>query len=149
MKNRMLLIAILVVALLTAAGCIDGSSAPDEPEARTIAVETHDIYFGKENDNVENPPVWAVPSGAEVKVNLANLGNLEHDWAIVKADAELPQTITAETDLSPLLLFDAGKMESGSEKTVTFTAPSEPGDYLVICTVPGHYPTMQGRLEVK
>lgn len=36
----------------------------------------------------------------------------------------------------------------GETVEVTFTAPSEPGDYKYICTFPGHYVMMQGTMRV-
>jgi azurin len=43
------------------------------------------------------------------------------------------------------------KMAGGGETVeVTFTAPKEPGEYLYICTFPGHYLAgMKGVLVVK
>jgi len=37
----------------------------------------------------------------------------------------------------------------GEETTITFTAPSEPGDYPYLCSFPGHYATMQGVMTVE
>ena len=37
----------------------------------------------------------------------------------------------------------------GETVEVTFTAPSEPGNYRFICTYPGHFATMQGVLVVQ
>lgn len=36
----------------------------------------------------------------------------------------------------------------GETVEVEFTAPEEPGDYLYICTYPGHYAVMQGTMRV-
>jgi azurin len=37
----------------------------------------------------------------------------------------------------------------GKTVEMTFTAPEEPGEYLYICTYPGHYPSMKGTLVVE
>ncbi|MEZ4657580.1 MAG: plastocyanin/azurin family copper-binding protein [Caldilineaceae bacterium] len=115
--------------------------------AETLAIEMNDLYFGEKMDNIVNPPVWNVTSGAEVALDLENMGSVDHNWALVKADTEVPVPFDAAQN-SELLLFDPGVVAAGESKTVTFTAPV-PGVYTVICTVPGHYPVMQGRLEVK
>lgn len=47
--------------------------------------------------------------------------------------------ILAHTDLA----------QPGETVQVTFTAPSEPGDYRYICTFPGHYMLMQGTMTVQ
>lgn len=36
----------------------------------------------------------------------------------------------------------------GETVEVTFTAPTEPGDYTFVCTFPGHYVTMRGTMHV-
>ena len=36
----------------------------------------------------------------------------------------------------------------GNSVEVTFTAPSTPGDYPYICTVPGHFYMMKGIMKV-
>ena len=36
----------------------------------------------------------------------------------------------------------------GETVSMTFTAPSEPGEYRYICTYPGHYGVMQGMMVV-
>ncbi len=117
--------------------------------AATVSVEMHDMYFGAENNNVQNPPVWTVPAGAEVTLELNNMGALEHNWAIVNMGQEVPEPYTGGEDQPELFFWSADVVAAGTTETYTFTAPSEVGDYLVICTVAGHYPLMQGRLTVE
>ena len=133
---------LLVLVALVLAAC--GGS--EEATSATIEVVQNDIYFGETADNADNPPTWTVPAGAEVTVELTNNGALEHNWAIVEPGAEVPVPLDAET-AEGILLYDTGLVDPGSTATATFTAP-EAGEYLVICTVAGHYPAMQGRLIV-
>lgn len=142
MSRRMLFIP-FVLAVLALAACGGGG---DEAREETIDVVMHDIYFGGSNDNVANPPMWTVTSGAEVTVEMDNQGALEHNWAIVKLGEELPELFD-EAQHKDKLLFSTSRVMGGAQATATFTAP-EPGEYVVICTVPGHYPSMQGRLVV-
>lgn len=37
----------------------------------------------------------------------------------------------------------------GETVSITFTTPSEPGDYGYVCTYPGHWATMQGTMHVE
>ena len=134
---------LLVLAALFLAAC--GGS--DEAATATIEVVQNDIYFGDSPDNQENPPTWTVPAGAEVTVNLSNNGALQHNWAVVEQGAEVPTPVDPEA-ADDILLYDTGLLDPGTTATETFTAPAEPGEYLVICTVAGHYPAMQGRLIV-
>lgn len=155
---------LLAAALLTLAAC-GGSSTPtpaptptptpaaaapsaQEVIAATLDVVMHDIYFGDDNNNIANPPIWRVPAGAEVTINLDNQGGLDHNWAIIKKDVELPVPFMPDQN-ADLILWEGGVLASGGKDTEVFTAPDAPGEYIVICTVAGHYPSMQGRLVVE
>ncbi|MCB0116669.1 MAG: plastocyanin/azurin family copper-binding protein [Caldilineaceae bacterium] len=153
--QRMRLI-LAIVALLVIAAC--GGSDSDAPAADSAApvaasdglrVEMHDIYFGDSADNLGNPPVWAVTAGESVSIELANVGNLEHNWAIVKKGEEVPVPYTGGAEQEALLYYVGDVVPAGVTETHTFTAPAEIGEYLVICTVAGHYPAMQGKLQVQ
>lgn len=115
--------------------------------AAVIDVVIHDSYYGEIDTNLTDPPIWSVPVNADVILNLENLGILKHNWAIVKKDAKIPVPYQ-EGQVGDILLYGIGMVYKDSKTTVTFTAP-EAGEYIVICTVSGHYPTMQGRLVVK
>lgn len=79
---------------------------------------------------------YTVPAGAEVTLNMTNNGAVEHEFAILK----LGQHVTppfGEKD-EDKILWELDGVQPGSNKSGTFTAPTEPGDYDVICGVPGH-----------
>jgi hypothetical protein len=115
--------------------------------AATINVLIYDSYYGDTDTNLTKPPVWTVPAKSDVILNLENKGKLKHNWAIVKKGAPIPSPYQ-EGQAGDILLFGVGMVYHNSKTTVTFSAP-EPGEYVVICTVSGHYPMMQGRLVVK
>lgn len=159
MMNRGFLFALILTAILTLtlAAC-GGGAAPQKPAgeaekskpaaaAETLNVSMHDIYYGDKPDNAQNPLVWNVTSGAKVTVSMDNKGALEHNWAIVKPGEDVSTPYNAATDDAKLLV-NAGVLAANSKKTFDFTAPA-PGEYKVVCTVPGHYPLMQGKLVVK
>lgn len=124
---------------------------PNAPPTRSVTllnVIFQDTYYGDQDDNAINPPVWAVPAGGAVILNVENQGQLEHNWAIVKPGIAPPIPYDGGQD-DEIILYGAGMVYSNNRTTVTFNAPTEPGEYLVICTVENHYPLMQGRLSVE
>jgi len=143
------LIVLLSALLLVACG---GGAAPaaSEPaaETSTIDVVAYDIYFGEDPNNLDNPPTWAVEGGTVVTVNFENKGALEHNWAVMKQGEEVP--VPFETGVhDDLILYSTGVVGAGESTTVPFRVPNEPGEYIVICTIAGHYPGMQGRLIIQ
>lgn len=146
------IVSILVILLVAACGGSDESepsSAPAAAATDTFRVEMRDIYFGENSNNMNQPPVWTVASGDEISMELVNLGNLEHNWAVVKKGAEVPVPYTGGPEQEALLYYAGEVVAAGQTETHTFTAPAEVGEYLVICTVAGHYPAMQGKLQVQ
>ena len=102
-------------------------------------------------------------AGEELKVVLTNQGTLPkeamgHNWVLLKAGTDVTAFATAamtakDTDYVPASLKDQvlasipvlGPKKSGE---VTFKAPAA-GDYVFICSFPGHYMIMKGTLTVK
>lgn len=111
-----------------------------------LLVDMYDNYYGENDNNLTNPPVWSVEAGADIIATLVNHGRRNHNWAVVKLGAAIPIPYE-EGQSGDILLHGVGMVYGNSQTTVTFTAP-EPGEYMVICTVSGHYPAMQGRLLV-
>jgi uncharacterized cupredoxin-like copper-binding protein len=143
------LIFVLVLAALMLVAC-GGGAAPEQSTATqgaVIDVMAYDIYFGEDSDNMGDPPLWTAEAGSLATVNFDNKGGLEHNWAVIKQGEEIP--VPFEMDSSAdLILYDTGVVQPGEQRTFPFQVPDEPGEYAVICTVSGHYPTMQGRLVV-
>ncbi|MFN8494078.1 MAG: sulfocyanin-like copper-binding protein [Caldilineaceae bacterium] len=112
-----------------------------------LDIMMRDYYYGDSDTNISNPPIWTVPKDADVILTLENQGTYKHNWAIVKKGSKIPNPYK-EGQGGDIILYGVGMVYSNSKTTVTFSAPA-PGEYTIICTVSGHYPTMQGRLVVK
>ncbi|MBV7332322.1 cytochrome P460 family protein [Chloroflexi bacterium TSY] len=123
------------------------NAAVDSASAVTLEVRAGDLYFGEAgSNNLVDPPVWTVPSGAVVTLTFINEGKVQHNWAIINLGEEVPVPYIEDISIA---YYTSPLVDGGTEQEFTFTAPSEPGEYIVICTPPGHYPLMQGRLVVE
>ena len=66
------------------------------------------------------PDTISVQSGEEVTLILRNNGTVGHNLAV------------------PILEVQSATIQPNGEVLVGFTAPAEPGNYRIICTMPGH-----------
>ena len=104
--------------------------------------------------------------GEKIKVTLKNIGSIPkiamgHNWVLLKKDTDalafgqkvlasggsatnaLPKSLLGE------VIAHTDVLGPGESESVTFQAPSEPGDYEYVCTFPGHFAMMRGILLVK
>ena len=87
-------------------------------------------------DKGYDSPTYTVPAGAEVTLNMTNTGVLEHEFAILKlGEHVIPPFGEKDEDK---ILWELDAVQAGTTKSDTFTAPTEPGEYDVICGIPGH-----------
>lgn len=148
MKKAVLFALVMILALALLAACGGGDEAPAaDGGGQSIEVTMNDIYYGETPDNAANPPVWTVKTGGVVSVAVTNQGTLDHNWAIVNAGAAVPDTVDP-TIAEGITSYDVGVVAGGDTYNSAFTAPA-PGEYTIICTVAGHYPSMQGKLVVE
>ena len=129
------------------------------------AQDTKEIYMeGHDNMKftVEN---ITVKPGENVAVTLKTVSNLPkaqmaHNFVLLKKDTDVEAFVLecikhrdnnyiapGETDH---IIAQTGMLGDGEKDTVTFPAPGQPGEYIYVCTFPGHYQAgMKGTLTVK
>ncbi|MEX2580263.1 MAG: azurin [Verrucomicrobiales bacterium] len=101
----------------------------------------------------------------KVTVTLENIGSMPkvsmgHNWVLLVKDADPNEFLEASMvamgteyiaiDQVDKVLANTKLLGPGESDSVTFTAPAELGDYVYLCSFPGHYAIgMKGILTVK
>ncbi len=102
-----------------------------------------------------------VEAGKPVEIILINEDAMPHNLVVVTPGAveevgKAAEKMAPEPDAqgrihvpaSPKVLFATKMVDGGQQTKLSFTAPTEPGDYQYVCTFPGHWMRMQGVLAV-
>jgi uncharacterized cupredoxin-like copper-binding protein len=133
MRNRrpILLIALIVISL-TLAAC--GGSEDDDSQSGTT-----ELNVAIKDEFNFDPNTLIAKAGEEVVLTFENTGTLDHSFVILKEGVDLEHALEEdEEELHEELLLEIHEIAPGERATETFTAPSNPGDYVFLCTVPGH-----------
>lgn len=126
-------------------------------QARTIKIEGLDsLQFSQTHIEAK--------AGEKITVTLVNntkmpAAAMSHNFVLLHHDVD-PAAFANKAmgsadngyipkDMTDKVLADTGLVAGGESKSVTFTVPSEPGDYTYICSFPGHFAAgMKGTLTV-
>ncbi|MEW6403097.1 MAG: plastocyanin/azurin family copper-binding protein [Chloroflexota bacterium] len=120
-----------VTSLLTACGGNQGPST-------NIDIAFTEFAF--------TPRDFAVPAGQEITVHAINNGAVIHEFVIMKQGVRLTSEVTTPAEEDVYWSIQSG---IGEEVDGTFTAPTVPGEYQIICGIPGHFISgMTGTLHV-
>ena len=119
--KRMPLIAVLALGLVLVLSACGRSSV-------TLNVLATDTGYDSK--------VYTVPAGASVTLHLTNNGSTEHEFAILKLGQQV--SLPFSDDDEGKIYWELDGVAAGETKTDTFTAPTEPGEYSVVCGLPGH-----------
>ena len=126
----MAVLASLMLILLTACGA---GGASDK-----IDVTMTDFQF--------QPSQFTVPAGQEIAFTSSNNGAVVHNFVIMKLGTSAGPMFDEE-DL-PNVYWEV-ELLPGADTNTSFTAPTEPGDYEVVCKTEGHIASgMTGKLTV-
>lgn len=118
--KRLPYLLVVILALLLAS-C--GEAGP----TTTINVLMTDFIF--------QPSQFIVPAGEQITVTTANNGAVVHNFVIMKL-GETAGSMFDEDDI-PNIYWEVEIQPGGSTDTA-FTAPTEPGEYEVVCRTEGH-----------
>lgn len=167
MKLNMRMLALVLVLgiglLLTACGGGGGGTQTGggQTGGATGAPEPVTIQIGSDGENLAfDKKELTVKTGQQVTLEFKNNSVAQqHNWVLVKGGESVATQIAndglvagLEKDYLPEdqsnIIAHTGVVEPQASASITFTAPAA-GTYLYICTVPGHYPLMQGTLIVQ
>jgi uncharacterized cupredoxin-like copper-binding protein len=119
MKRLFLIAAILLSLMLVSCG---GGGASTK-----IDVTMTDFQF--------QPNQFTVPAGQEITINATNNGAVVHNFVIMKFGTSAGPSFD---DQDVPNVFWQVELQPGSSTNTSFTAPTDPGDYEVVCRTEGH-----------
>jgi len=119
--KKILLMTILLCSLLLASCGGSGSATT------TLNMTLTDFMF--------TPNEFTVPAGQEITLNVNNSGAVVHNFVIMNLGQTAGSEYTNDDSDNVYWKID---LAAGGSTTATFTAPSEPGEYEVVCSTPGH-----------
>jgi uncharacterized cupredoxin-like copper-binding protein len=132
MKKYSILIGALLVLSFALTAC--GGAGP----STSLSVDMVEFMF--------NPATLTVPAGQEITLELSNNGAVVHDFVILNYGTDVGTDFDEEDKAN---IYWEAELQPGASGTYTFTAPGEPGDYQIVCGIPGHYLAgMVGKLVV-
>jgi putative membrane-bound dehydrogenase-like protein len=144
-----------LLALLPAA-----ESRPFRERLRAVTVRVVRINTVHEEMRYDTP-YFAVEAGRPVQLVLRNEDLMPHNLVIMRA-GEMRNVALAAAEMSPqpdarglvyvpkseAVLFATRMVDPHRQDALTFTAPSEPGEYPYVCTFPNHWMRMYGVMVV-
>ena len=122
MKKQFLLVCTLLVLALTLSAC--GNAGP----STNLNVNMTDFMY--------DPSNYTVPAGQTITLKLSNNGAVEHEFVIMKYGTDVGADFGDDDEEN---IYWEVELSAGSSGEYTFTAPSEPGEYQIVCGIPGHF----------
>src|SRR5215467_2842427 len=119
MKRNLIIAAIFFSLMLVSCGAGGASTK--------INVTMTDFQF--------QPNQFTVPAGKEITFDAANNGAVVHNFVIMKLGTSAGPFFDDE-DI-PNVYWQV-ELQPGGSTSTSFTAPTEPGDYEVVCRTEGH-----------
>ena len=154
-----------VFAALMTAVLFGGSlSAMPAVQAKKAAAGRTIAITGDDTMKFSVTTITAKP-GEQLTVKLTNKGTMPkpaaaHNFVLLKKGVDLNAFTTAAVMAGAAAEYIPAKFKDqviastkltgpGESAEVSFKAPTAPGDYVYICSFPGHFATMKGTLTVK
>lgn len=145
MKNRIKLLLVTFIFLSGPITLFADNGVNDQ--VRTIEIE------GNDNLRYSVEEITAEP-GEQLRIEFTTVSDMppqamQHNIAILNADADVDAFANAsmmardngyiDPEMEDQLLANTEMIGGGETSSIEFTVPEEPGEYVYICTFPGHY----------
>jgi len=132
MKKIVRVLVLLVILAMALSAC--GASGP----ATKLKITMTDFKY--------DPNVNTIAAGKEISLNLKNDGAVLHEYVIMKHGLSIGDKFGPEDEEN---IYWEVEVDPGASVNTTFTAPTEPGDYEIVCGTEGHFEAgMKGILTV-
>ena len=82
------------------------------------------------------PNTFTILAGQEITLNAQNNGAVLHEFVIMKLGETVGEDFGAEDEEN---IYWEVEVDPGQSSSVTFKAPTEPGEYQIVCGTEGHY----------
>ena len=137
---------VIVQTIVAVAACSKPATPPSKPveasQSAAASPKAIDVTLNEYSINLSSQTLPAGPVTFSVK----NAGTTAHEFVVIKTDtraADFPITTfegerdRIDEDAAGKNVGETGDMEPGTSKTLTITL--EPGHYVAVCNLPGHY----------
>jgi uncharacterized cupredoxin-like copper-binding protein len=133
--KRVLVAGMLLMAMALGLAACGGTSGP----STSMRVTMTDFAF--------SPNSFTVPAGQQITVEMTNNGATAHSFVIMQAGHKV-ETHFADAD-KDFIYWVQPQVLPGASAQASFIAPSEPGEYQILCDIAGHFEAgMVGKLTV-
>ena len=135
---------------------VEKKAPVEDPNVAVLTIEGNDqMHFNKKELRVK--------AGQKIKLTLKHVGKMDmavmgHNWALLTQDADVATVGNAAAmakdndyipaDMTDKIIVHTKMIGGGQTTTIEFDAPAA-GTYTYMCTFPGHYALMQGKLIVE
>lgn len=120
MKKTLFVLVALLALTLSACGAAGPST--------NIKVTFTDFQF--------EPKEFTIPAGQEITMDATNNGAVLHEFVIMKFGETIGDKFGDEDEGN---IYWEVEVAPGASTSVTFTAPTEPGEYQLVCGTEGHF----------
>jgi len=141
-----------------AVACLAAAMLPGEPASAPIAMAA---VTNDDGTMTYDKKELTVTAGQTVSISFTNPDTAQHNFLlampgsmkIIGAAADKMVRDDTGEDVNyvpklPQIIYAAPVLQPKKTTNFTFKAPDTPGDYVIICTFPGHWKTMNGVLKV-